>query len=354
MAESPRLKRLMIVEKILVRGTNWVGDSIVTIPALRELKRIFPEAKLSLLVKPWVSGIFEDADFIDELIIYERDRKGLVATIRELYQKQFSLAVLFQNAFEAAFLAFGARAKLRMGFPTQHRSILLTHSLKLTQEILKLHQIYYYLHIVSQVEEKLFGQSRVDFDNLSYKLPVSFKRQEAIRERLLSFGIDPAKRAVAINPGATNSRAKRWPAERFGALADKLIDVGFEVVFIGAGNELDITQAAVATMRQKAKILTGKTSLSESIAFLSICDLLISNDTGPAYIASAIDRPTLTIFGPTNEQMIRPFGKNAQMIRHKVDCAPCMLRECPIDHRCMTGISVDMVMSYALSMLKRL
>lgn len=339
------------ITSLLVRGTNWVGDSVVTIPALRELKRIFPQARISLLVKPWVSGLFEDADFIDELIVYERESKGVVKTIGELRARRFDAAVLFQNAFEAAVLAFGAGARLRFGFNTEWRGLLLTHPLKLTREILALHQLYYYLHIVSQVEERLFGSSRVNFDRPDYRLPVRAQRQRAIREQAAEMGVDFSRPVVAINPGATNSRAKRWPADRFGALADRLSDAGAQPVFIGAGSELDITNAATSTMKRSAVVLTGKTSLRESIAFLSVCDLVISNDTGPAYISAALERPTLTIFGPTDDNMIRPFGARAEMIRHKVDCAPCMLRDCPIDHRCMINISVENVMARALQVI---
>src|SRR5262245_27347938 len=183
-----------MVERILVRGTNLIGDSVVTLPALRELRRIFPSAKISLLIKPWVSGIFEDAEFIDEVIVYDRERKGLWATMSELRARRFDLAVLFQNAFEAAVLSFGARASLRMGFPTEYRGFLLTHSLSLTPQILALHQIYYYLHIVSQVEERLTGHSRVDFEKFDYRLPVRASRKEAMRERLASMGVDTGKR----------------------------------------------------------------------------------------------------------------------------------------------------------------
>jgi heptosyltransferase II len=341
-----------MVERVLVRGTNWIGDSVITLPALRELRRIFPSAKISLLIKPWVSGIFEDADFLDEVIVYDRERKGLWATMSELRARRFDLAVLFQNAFEAAVLSFGARASLRMGFPTEYRGFMLTHSLSLTPQILALHQIYYYLHIVSQVEERLTGRSLVDFEKFDYRLPVRASRKEAMRERLASMGVDTGKRLVALNPGATNSRAKRWPAERFGALGDMLVDMGAEVLFVGAASELGITRAAAGVMRREARELTGKTSLSETIALLSICDLVISNDTGPGYMAAALEKPTLTIFGPTDDRMICPFGANAEMIRNKVDCSPCMLRDCPIDHRCMTGIGVEMVMARVKNILE--
>ncbi|KAF0200391.1 MAG: heptosyltransferase II, partial [bacterium] len=337
------------VKNILVRGTNWVGDSVITIPALRELKRIFPQAKISLLVKPWVSGIFEDLECLDEIIKYERG--SLWGKIKKLQEKNFDLTVLFQNAFEAAVIAFGAKSKIRVGFPTEWRGFLLTHSLNLSKEILSLHQIYYYLHIVSQLEERLFGKSQVDFENVKYHLPVKDERKKAIKEKLKEFDIDTSKKLVAINPGATNSRAKRWPIDQFTELADRLVSAGVEVVFIGAEAELDITESVIKKMWQPAKILTGKTSLSESIAFLSICDLLISNDTGPAYISAALDRPTLTIFGPTDDKMICPFGTQAELIRKEVECSPCMLKDCPIDHRCMKGITVQMVLNRTVELL---
>lgn len=342
-----------MIERILVRGTNWVGDSVITVPALRELRRVFPEAQICLLVKPWVSGLFTDADFIDEVIVYDRERNGVLKTILELRRRGFDMALLFQNAFEAAVLAYGARIPIRVGFPTQHRGILLTHPLNLTKEILSLHQVNYYLYIVSQMEEQLTGTSRVDFAHPDCYLPVREQRRSQLLAKLPELGVDPDRPIIALNPGATNSRAKRWPAERFGALADRLIEHGFEVVFIGAGNELEITMAAVSSMQRRASILTGKTSLAESIAFLSLCKLLISNDTGPAYLSAAMNIPTLTIFGPTDERMIHPLGARSVLLRHNVECAPCMLRDCPIDHRCMTGISVAQVEMKALEMLNK-
>lgn len=340
-----------MIERILVRGTNWVGDSVITVPALKELRRIFPDSQICLLVKPWVSGLFTDADFIDEVIVYDREQKGVLKTILELRRRKFDLALLFQNAFEAAVLAYGSGAPIRVGYPTEHRGFLLTHPLRLTSEILKLHQVKYYLHIVSQLEEKLTGTSYVDFTNPDCYLPVGEQRRSQLLSKLPQLGIDPSRPMIALNPGATNSRAKRWPAERFGILADRLISHGFEVVFIGAGNELEITMAAISRMQQRAAILTGKTSLADSIAFLSLCQLLVSNDTGPAYLSAAMNIPTLTIFGPTDENMIHPLGAHSVLLRHNVECAPCMLRDCPIDHRCMTSISVERVEMKVLEML---
>ncbi len=159
---------------------------------------------------------------------------------------------------------------------------------------------------------------------------------------------------VALCPGSINSRAKRWPAERYGALADSLIDeLNAEVLLIGSPEELDVSQEVSRRMRNKPIVMTGKTSLAQVAAVLSLADLLVTNDTGPAHIASALGRPTLVIFGPTNPLTTRPFSPVAEIVRHPPDCAPCMLRDCPIDHRCMTAISPQDVFERARLLLGR-
>ena len=350
------LARSCMFNNILVRGTNWVGDSIITIPALREMRRIFNQARITLLVKPWVRDIFAEADFIDEILVYDRDALGAVRgfsqIVREVRSRRFDCAILLQNAFEAGAIAFCARIPFRAGFPTDGRGILLTHRFPLKKEIRDGHELYYYLDLVAQLEKRLMGESRVDFEHPRFPLTVSQARREAARQKLSDLGINPDKALIAINPGATNSRAKRWPVERFAELADRLLETDqISVIFVGAPSELDIAEQALSRMRRRPLLLTGKSSLAESIAVLSICDLVISNDTGPAYISAALQRPTLTIFGPTNFNKICPSSPTAHIIRHSVECSPCRWRDCPIDHRCMTGISVESVFNVAMKLI---
>jgi heptosyltransferase-2 len=343
------------VSKILVRGTNWIGDSVIAIPALRELRRAFPESRISLLVKPWVAELFTAADFIDEIIPFNRrpGPAGFLQFARFLRKKNFDFAILLQNAFEAAALAFAARIPVRIGFPTDGRRVLLTHPLKFAYPVPNEHQIYDYLNIASQAETLLTGQSRVDFLKPQYRLPVDEKTQNAMRERLRSLGWGENHFLIAVNPGATNNPLKRWLPERFAELADRLLARGnCSVVFIGAAAEESIADGIMTRMRQTPIKLTGRTSLSESIAVLSLSDLVISNDTGPAYIAAALSRPTLTIFGPTNYWSICPTSPTAHIIRHPVPCAPCGFKACPHDHECMKGVSVDMVYEASSSSLQ--
>jgi heptosyltransferase-2 len=157
---------------------------------------------------------------------------------------------------------------------------------------------------------------------------------------------------VALCPGSINSRAKRWPAERYAQLADKLIqEQGANVVIIGSKEEAEVSAEVLKHMKYPAVDLTGKTNLDRAVALLSLVDLLVTNDTGSAHIASALGKPTLVIFGPTNPLTTRPYARTAEILRHPPDCAPCMLRDCPIDHRCMTAISVDEVLEKAKKML---
>ena len=342
---------------ILVRGTNWIGDAVMSVPALRELRRLFPRARLTLLVKTWVRDIFLDADFLDDILVYDDSAspqaRSFLRMTAELRRRRFDTAILFQGAFGAAAQAFLAGIPARIGFPTDGRRFLLTHSLKLSDEIRVGHEVFHYLNIVSQISKRFLGEDRVNFLAPQYRLNISEERRNAGRELLGRFGVNGQKPLVVINPGATNSRAKRWLPERFASVADCLVERdGCVVAFIGAASENEIADEIIRRMRHQAVRLTGRISLAESIGVLSLCNLLVSNDTGPAYISAALNRPTLTIFGPTNLWSTSPISPKSQILYNQVECSPCMLRDCPIDHRCMTGITVEAVYQKAVQLLR--
>jgi len=342
------------ISKILIRGTNWIGDSVITLPALREIRRAFAGAHLSLLVKPWVADLFTGADFLDEIILYDRrpGPRGFLQFTRYLRKKKFDAAILLQNAFEAAALAFLAGIPIRIGLPTDGRRLLLTHPLKLAHPVRHEHQIYDYLNIAAQAETLLTGHNRVNFLKPRYLLPVDVDARNRVHHQLRSSGWEEGQRLIAINPGATNNPLKRWYRERFASLADKLLDRGdCTVALVGAASEEAITDEVLSKMVNRAIKLTGQTSLMESIAVLSLCDLVISNDTGPAYMAAALCRPTITIFGPTNYWSICPTSSTSLILNNPVPCAPCQFKRCPTNHECMSGITVDKVYKTALDQL---
>ncbi|MFZ0062536.1 MAG: lipopolysaccharide heptosyltransferase II [Pyrinomonadaceae bacterium] len=329
------------IERIVVRVTNWVGDAVMTVPALRELRRLFPHAHLTLATRSWAQELFAEADFIDDLLVWDRRGLGSVAAqVREWKRHNFDLAVLFQNAFEAALIPALARVPFRVGYATERRGFLLTHPIGLPEWRSSKHEVFYYLNIVASLERFIRGKERsIEEYQPDAHLRVSESRRADAVNFLGRRGVKGAGKLIALCPGSINSRAKRWPAESFAALADLLMDRQAQVLLIGSPEESEVSLEVARRMRNQPIMLTGNTTLSQVIEVLDSVDLLITNDTGPAHVAAALGRPTLVIFGPTNPLTTRPFSSSAEIVRHAPDCAPCMLRDCPIDHRCMTAIS---------------
>lgn len=339
-----------------MRGTNWVGDTVMTVPALRELRRVLPHAHITLATRSWAEGLFRDADFLDDLLIYDRrprDLRAVARQTREWRRRRFDLALLFQNAFEAALIASAARVPVRMGYATDRRGALLTHSLTLPGWRGERHEVFYYLNLVAELERLLYGASDIEEREPQFALNISEARKAQARGLLSTDGVRMDRPIVSLCPGSTNSRAKRWPAASYAALADRFItEAGANVVLIGSPDELEVSREVEGQMHHRPFMLTGKTDLAQVVAVLSLADVLITNDTGPAHIAAALNRPTLAIFGPTDPRTTRPFPSVAEIIRRPPDCAPCMLRDCPIDHRCMTAITPDEVFTRAVAMMK--
>jgi heptosyltransferase-2 len=343
------------IERVVVRGANWVGDAVMTVAALRELRRVLPGAHITLATRPWARGIFAGTDIVDELLPIDDARRGLRATLTEIAEwraRRFDLALLFPNAFQPAFIAAAARVPFRMGYATDGRAFLLTHPLAVPAWRSEQHEVFYYLNLVFELERALTGTARFADREPQFQLKVSAERQAAARNLLSRHGALNDRSLVVLCPGSTNSRAKRWPPERFAALADHLMGKAkVNVALIGAREELDVTQEVLSKMRRRPVVLTGETDLAGTVAVLSVADLLVTNDTGPAHISGALERPTLVVFGPTNPVTTRPFSPTADIMRRPPDCAPCMLRDCPIDHRCMTAITAEEVFLRAVEML---
>ncbi|MGI9054237.1 MAG: lipopolysaccharide heptosyltransferase II [Pyrinomonadaceae bacterium] len=328
--------------KIVVRGTNWIGDAVITIPALKELRRIFPDAEIFLHTRSWAKGIFQDADFIDEILAFEKSGskfKTVLSQAKNLERQNFDLAILFTNSFESAFTAKLARIPRCFGYGKEGRSFLLTDRVEIPVWKNEKHDVFYYLNLIAEIEKSFFGTETVLQSDPKVNLKVSEERKSAVRKILEESGVDLSKKTVALGVGSTNSRAKRWQTESYAELNDRLqSDLNMNVILVGGQDELNISREVFEKSKIKPVILTGKTSLSEAVAVLSEVDLLVSNDMGLAHIAPAVGTKTLVIFGPTNPLTTQPLG--SEIIRRTdVECSPCMLRDCPIDHRCMTRIS---------------
>jgi heptosyltransferase-2 len=337
--------------KLLIRAPNWVGDAVMALPALCELRRIFGNSLITLAARPWVAGLFENEGLADNLVPV-RDASGFfnrarhfISDARRLRRERFDYAVLLPNSFGSALAARAGGAKTVTGYAADGRQLLLDHVISFDHDYKKLHQVRYYLNIAAQIESKLTGESRVDFERCEPQLHVGDEQKDRARFMLERFGASTGAHQdaiLAINPGATNSTAKRWPAERFAEIADRLNQSdGFQTVIVGAEGDTEVAERVAGLMRTSAVVLAGKTSIAELKAVLSCARLVISNDTGAAHVSAALGVPTVVVFGPTEHVSTQPLSRHAAVVRHDVECSPCMLRECPIDHRCMTRLEVE-------------
>jgi heptosyltransferase-2 len=320
---------------LLVRATNWLGDAVMTTPALRALRSACPRARISLLAKPLVAELFRHHPDVDEVLVYERPGRhdGVIGRLRmagELRRRRFDAAILLQNAFDAALLAFLAGIPARAGYATDGRRALLTDPVPLTPEIMERHEVEYYLCLLEPL-----GIPRLPSPEL--RVAVSGEERAAMSDRLAGLGIDRGVPFLAINPGATYGSAKRWYPDRFAAVADALSEEwGAAVVVVGSPAEAP---------------LAGKTTVREMMALVSLSSFLVTNDSGPMHIGAALGVPLVAIFGPTDWRRTSPWTDRARVVRVDVDCSPCMLRACDRGHECMLGVTPGMVIDAARNLL---
>jgi heptosyltransferase-2 len=338
------------IERLLVRGTNWVGDAIMSVPALREIRRVFNHARITLLVRPWVRDVYSGCDFVDDILVFDKESihrgwSGFNQLVAELKGQRFDAAILLQNAFEAAFLTWRARIPLRLGYARDGRGFLLSHPCRIDPDVKQEHQAYYYLGILSGSGLIESWKSPTPLDIRLPLMPEYGRKAQAI---LNSLGSGAEELILGLNPGAFYGGAKRWLTDRYAAVADALAaKYKCRVLIFGAANERRIADEIAAAMSHKPFDLAGQTALGELMGLLSECDLLITNDSGTMHLAAALDVPQLAIFGSTSAMATGPLSSAAEVIRHSVDCSPCFLRECPIDFRCMKAVTVKEVLQAA-------
>jgi heptosyltransferase-2 len=336
--------------RILVRATNWVGDAVMSIPALHALREDNSQATISILARPWVAGLYGREAFCDEVIAYNAPRgwQGLREKQRvasELRARKFDCAVLLQNAFEAAALVRWAGIPIRVGYDRDARGWLLTHPipLPLKGEIPR-HQRFYYLELLKRA--KLIPDYALEE---TIRLGGSADAAKSGRALLTSAGLDSS--VVGISPGAAYGGAKRWLPERFAEAGVTLArQRNAKIAVFGTNEEKPICEAVCEEIGRSGVVchnFAGATPLDQFVEMAAACELFVTNDSGAMHIASALGVPTVVVFGATDDEATGPTGSWSRVVRHAVDCSPCLLRECPIDHRCMTGVSASQVVEAA-------
>jgi heptosyltransferase-2 len=334
--------------KILVRATNWVGDAVMSLPALRALRERFPDAEIAILAKPWVADLYGREPFCDRMIPYTPKSLGEKwAAGRALARESFDCAILLQNAFEAAAVAYLANIPERIGYARDGRSPLLTRAIPVPKKgEIPRHERFYYLELLHRagILDALPECDRIRLDGA----PLA---REAGAARFHELGM--GETVVGMSPGAAYGTAKRWLPERFAEAATQVArELNASVAIFGSKDERELCGQIAAAIPARVRNFAGETTLAQYINLAAACRVYLTNDSGGMHVASALGIPTVAIFGATDDVGTGPTGPLARVVREPVECSPCLKRECPIDHRCMTRVTAQRVAQTALDLLK--
>ena len=334
----------------------------MSLPALHELRRRFPEASISVLAMPGIAGLYARESWANEVIPLRgargpRDLQTKWALARELAARRFDAAILFTNSFESAALLRASAIPVRIGYRRDGRGLLLTRPIPppARGEIPR-HEANYYFELLRRAG---LSDAPLPGDAVVIRLEGIAAARTRGEERLAQARM--AGSVVGISPGAAYGTAKRWLPERFADAALQLArPLGAQVAVFGTGDERSLCESVagmIAAQGGSAMNFAGQTSLADYIDMTAACRAFLTNDSGSMHIASALGVPTVAIFGATDHVGTGPTGPLARVVRHAVDCTPhphpCLLRECPIDHRCMKAVSADEVARTALDLLKQ-
>lgn len=336
--------------RILLRATNWVGDVVISLPALRALRAHHRGDRISVLARPWVAALYRLLPEVDEVLVEEPKGRhagaaGRAALAAELGGKGFDRAILLPRSFATAWTAYRAGIPERWGYRGELRSPLLTHPVPFSSPPGE-HELFRHLRLVAAA-----GAPVPEVPDATW--PVSEDLRRVARAKLKEAGV-PGGPFAAAHVASFAHEAKRWPEERFAALFSRLAAVrSLSIVLLGSASEAPMN-ARVAALAAGARVfdLAGKTSLPEVLGVVSLADLFVGNDSGLAHLANAAGTPTTVIFGPTDPDATRPWNGprpdgrpvRLEVVRERVLCSPCRFTRCPLDHACMTGIAVENVL----------
>ena len=338
---APPIALTGIAGRVMVKEVNWLGDLVISLPALRAVRAAFALSALSVMVRSELAGFFDGMAWIDEVIPYtvRRGPRGLrdrFAAIGKIRARRFDLAILFPNSFESALWAMLAGVPRRAGFVADGRRALLTHRGTPGADALDGHQRDYWLAMIGAAMGIRPAQGTE-----AVRLEVAERHRETMRGWLAARRMNPDAPLIAIAPAAAYGPAKEWPLVRQAALIDLLTErAGAECVLVGAPAERAVCEQVAATSRAGALVAAGQTNIGELIALLALCDGFAGNDSGAMHLAAALEIPTVGIFGSTNPLRTGPLGPHAGYVYHRIECSPCLARTCRYGHyNCLREIA---------------
>jgi heptosyltransferase-2 len=325
--------------KIVVRAPNWIGDSVLALPALNNLKKNFPDSQIWISARDWVKDLFTIGNLFEGILPLQKQggMKALRESSREFKNLHFDLGILFTNSFASALLFYLARIPERWGYKKDGRGFLLTKGIPVQRKEDRPHQVHYYLDLLYRSGLKKHSED--------LEFPLDQKEKVRTGEWLKSMGIDPENMVIIINPGAYYGSAKRWPPGKYAELAALLQkQISAQVLIIGSPDDLSLAEDISSRMEKKPFVLAGQISLSRLASVISFSNLFVTNDSGPMHLANALKVPVVALFGPTDPNHTGPYQQPSSFIHKGAPCWPCFYRDCPFDHRCMRDISPQEVL----------
>jgi heptosyltransferase II len=324
---------------ILVKQVNWLGDLVMSLPALHAIRDAFPSSPLSVLVRRELAGLFDGADWITEVIPY-RVRNGpaglldRASIVREIRSRRFDLAVLFPSSFQAALWVTLAGVPRRAGYVADHRGFMLTHRITPRPQVQTVHQVHHWLTMVA---ETVGAPGSVEMPPID----VDLQSRERMGNWLSKRRVRPDRPLIAVAPVAAYGPAKEWPPARYAELVDILAARHkAECVLVGGGDDRQRCEQISTQTTAGAIVAAGETSVGELIALLSLCHAFAGNDSGCMHLAGALGMPTVAIFGSTNPARTGPMGRQVRIIYRGIDCSPCLQRTCRFGHyKCLNEVT---------------
>jgi heptosyltransferase-2 len=337
---------------IVIRSPNWIGDAVMCLPAIRALKENCPDANIYMAAKQNLCAVYKNITEIKEIIPIQDniDFKSGFTVAKQLRKYRFDYGILFTNSFHSAFLFKLAGIKKLTGYVKDLRGWLLDKKIKFPRD--NRHHIYFYLDL-AEAFIRVCGGGTCLSPGYSNQLVITDQERENISAVLCTLGVDLSKPLVGISPSAAYGSAKEWPPERFRGLIPRLQQEkspgNIEILLFGSAKEREkISRIAAGGDGNHVHNLAGQLSLRQTIEAISFCRLFISNDSGLMHIASGFNLPLIALFGPTRPHKTGPLNKNSRVLYHPAPCAPCLYRDCPLNHDnhvCMKAITVDEVLA---------
>ncbi|NGX55911.1 MAG: ADP-heptose--LPS heptosyltransferase 2 [Candidatus Anoxychlamydiales bacterium] len=323
-----------VYKNIIVRMPNWIGDFVMALPVLEDLKKKYPNSKITIMLKESLKDLVENISYIDEIYTFKKPKNKIYPKniIKDLKEKKYDLGILLTNSISSAIWFYFAKVKNKIGY-RNYRSIFLNSPTRFSKNRFSQHQIITYKELLKPLS--------INISNTMPTLQAMETDKNKIVGLLNSYGYQKNKKLIGINAFAAYGSAKCYPIDKYILLAKKLIeDKNNFVIFIGDKKNVNKDLEVLKNENQIINLI-GKTSLKDLIALISIVDVFISNDSGPMHIASAFNKNLIALFGSTSDIITSPYSKNKIVINKRVKCSPCFKRKCPIDFKCMNEIKIE-------------